>query len=175
MTKSREVTGIKDLTRAQKRALEGLEVLADSRGTAEMATLRANGNRRDVIDRLCKMGLAYAASQYGDPDRIRFALTTRGGELLADARDPIVVKGKDGLGPITRMARSRKPRYQDMLLTYAVGNEGRLKVSARSHFRRSADALERRGLLTFVSSDGFLAYFDITDAGRAQVPAVRTT
>lgn len=65
---------------------------------------------------------------------------------------------------------ARKPRYQDMLLTNAAGNGGRVKVSARSHFRRSADALVRLGLLTFVYSDGFLAYFDITDAGRAKLP-----
>jgi hypothetical protein len=71
---------------------------------------------------------------------------------------------------MSQSTKPRKPRYQDMLLNNAAGNGGRVKVSARSHFRRSADALVRRGLLVFVSGDSFLAYFDITDAGRAELP-----
>lgn len=65
------------------------------------------------------------------------------------------------------MARSLTDR-QVMLLANAAANGGRLKVSARSQFRRAADALTRRGLLLFHHSDGYLAYFDITDAGRAE-------
>jgi hypothetical protein len=54
------------------------------------------------------------------------------------------------------------------LLAKAVFNEGRLGVPARSHYRRAADALDRRGLLSFHHSNGFLAFYDITDDGRAE-------
>jgi len=74
------------LTKPQRRALEGIEVLRQSNGT-EMATLRANGNRRDVVDRLCALGLAFAAGSYADPDLIRFALTPAGAEVLAEGED----------------------------------------------------------------------------------------
>lgn len=73
------------LTRAQRRALEGIDVLRGCNGT-EMATLRANGNRRDVVDRLCGMGFAFAAGSYSDPDRIRFDLTQAGHDLLDAAQ-----------------------------------------------------------------------------------------
>ena len=69
------------LTRAQRRALEGIDILRGSNGT-EMATLRANGNRRDVIDRLCRLGLAFAAGNYADRDYIRFDLTAEGQRYL---------------------------------------------------------------------------------------------
>jgi len=71
-----------ELTKAQVRALEGIDMMRRS-GGVDMETLRANGNRRDVVDRLCDKGLAYASGDYGDPDRIRFDLTRRGAELLA--------------------------------------------------------------------------------------------
>lgn len=62
--------------------------------------------------------------------------------------------------PLTdRMAR---------LLAQAAFNDGRLRVSARSHYRRAADALERRGLPRFDHGNSYLAYFDITDAGKAE-------
>lgn len=48
-----------------------------------MATLRANGHRRDVIDRLCGRGLAFCAGDYGDQDYTRFDLTEKGRDLLA--------------------------------------------------------------------------------------------
>lgn len=47
-----------------------------------MATLRANGTRRDVIDRLCDLRLVYVASGHGDPDGVLFDLTSHGGEVL---------------------------------------------------------------------------------------------
>lgn len=71
------------LTRAQRRALEGIDMMRRS-GGVDMATLRANGNRRDVIDRLCGLGLAYAAGDYADRDLIRFDLTKAGTEALAE-------------------------------------------------------------------------------------------
>lgn len=72
------------LTLAQRRALEGIDVLYRS-GGVDMATLRANGHRRDVVDRLCALGLAYAAGGYGDRERVRFDLTNRGRQALTGA------------------------------------------------------------------------------------------
>lgn len=82
-----QITSLDQLTRPQRRALEGLDILHDYTGTVDMITLRANGHRRDVIDRLCAMELAYAAGDYLDPDRIRFAINKRGSELLDAAAE----------------------------------------------------------------------------------------
>lgn len=73
------------LNRARTRALEGLDILSsnNSQDSVDMATLRANGHRRDVIRRLCEMGLAYAASFHSDPDHVRYRLTAAGGAALA--------------------------------------------------------------------------------------------
>jgi hypothetical protein len=70
------------LTTGQARALRGIDMMRRS-GGADMETLRANGNRRDVVDRLCGKGLAFAVGDYGDRDRIRFDLTQKGREVLA--------------------------------------------------------------------------------------------
>jgi hypothetical protein len=67
----------------------------------------------------------------------------------------------------------RKPRYQNLLLNNAVGNGGRVTVSARSHFRRSADALVRRGLLILDSANGYIATFEITPDGRVEYDRLR--
>ncbi len=73
------------LTRAPARALEGIDILRSPvTGGADMATLRANGNRRDVIWRLCSLGLAYAAGNYSDPDGVFFNLTDQGSAKLAE-------------------------------------------------------------------------------------------
>ncbi len=65
------------LTKPQARALRGIAVMRRS-GGVEMATLRANGNRSDVIYRLCNLGLAFIAGDYGHRDRERFDLTANG-------------------------------------------------------------------------------------------------
>ncbi len=79
------------LTIAQMRALEGIDLARGSRG-ASMETLRYNGHRRDVVDRLCELDLAYAAGDYGDPDRVRFELTDAGRRYI-DAPPVRVTKG----------------------------------------------------------------------------------
>ncbi len=76
------------LGKAQCRALEGIDMLASPvTGGASMATLRANGNRAEVVRRLCSLGLAYAAGQYGDPDNEYFKLTSEGEDALNQLTD----------------------------------------------------------------------------------------
>ncbi len=65
------------LTGPQVRALRGIDSMRKT-GGVDMQTLRANGNRRDVVDRLCELGLAYVSGDHGDRDRVRFDLTAEG-------------------------------------------------------------------------------------------------
>lgn len=85
--RSRQIKTINDLSRAERRALEGIDMMRGTNGVT-MQTLRANGNRRDVVDRVCELGLAFAAGSYGDRELVRFALSESGRKLLADAEAP---------------------------------------------------------------------------------------
>lgn len=89
--RSRQIKTIKDLSRAERRALEGIDIMHGHAGGqmgVTMQTLRANGNRRDVVERVCELGLAFAAGSYGDRDLVRFALSEAGRKILDDAEAP---------------------------------------------------------------------------------------
>jgi hypothetical protein len=74
------MTATRRFTTAERRALEGIDILSDSRGSADLAALRANGHRRDVLDRLCWRGYAYTTgSVVGE---VRYALTREGRAAL---------------------------------------------------------------------------------------------
>lgn len=82
--RNRQISSINDLSRAERRALEGIDMMHGTNGVT-MQTLRANGNRRDVVERVCELGLAFAAGAYGNRDLVRFALSNDGRKILADA------------------------------------------------------------------------------------------
>lgn len=73
-----------DLSKPQQRALQALDTLRTSGGVT-MATLRANGVRRDVMDRLCTAKLVFVAGDHGDPNRVRFDMLDAGARVLATA------------------------------------------------------------------------------------------
>lgn len=79
--RKRQIKTLADLTRAERRALEGIDMMHGTNGVT-MQTLRVNGNRRDVVERVCELGLAFAAGSYGDRDLVRFAVSERGHQLL---------------------------------------------------------------------------------------------
>jgi hypothetical protein len=70
------------LTAAQVRALEAIDLMRRS-GGVDLATLRANGNRRDVVNRLCDLSLAYCSHDDSNQGAIRYELTDIGREWLA--------------------------------------------------------------------------------------------
>lgn len=78
------VPALVDLSKPQQRALQALDTLRASGGVT-MATLRANGVRRDVMDRLCAAKLVFVAGDHGDPDRVRFDILSAGARVLATA------------------------------------------------------------------------------------------
>lgn len=82
-THGRRIDTVKDLSQAELRALEGIDIMHGTIGVT-MQTLRANGNRRDVVERVCELGLAFAAGSYGDRDMVRFALSEAGRKILAE-------------------------------------------------------------------------------------------
>lgn len=85
MTVTIKTRSAKDLTYAQRRALEGIHILTSPvTGGADLATLRANGNRADVIHRLCFYGLAYEAGNYGNREEAYFNLSEDGRRVLGE-------------------------------------------------------------------------------------------